>query len=79
MKKIKVIILMIIMCFVFVAPLKTVDAADYISNEFNGNHIFTSYDKMYSEGKNLVIIQTDDDCGPNEKGEYYNKIMIQHH
>lgn len=76
MKKIKVIILMIIMCFVFVAPLKTVDAADYISNEFNGNHIFTSYDKMYSEGKNLVIIQTDDDCGPNEKGEYYNKIII---
>ena len=46
MKKIKVIILMIIMCFVFVAPLKTVDAADYISNEFNGNHIFIFHDHV---------------------------------
>lgn len=65
---------MLLMCFMFAGNLKTAEAAEYVSKEFQ--YAFTCFEDYYSDGSNLVVLQNDDDYFSPEYDKDCNKIII---
>ena len=70
----KIIISILVMCFVFAGTLNTAKAAEYETKTFS--YIFSCFEDYYSEGSNIIVLQTDDDCYDFKNKKPYNKIIM---